>query len=78
MLIPFVMPTIINAAMADVTEVAILGTAGAIGAFKTCSSVIAKTLTACNTAQIRQTEPLTEIPRLMCNGLVLACAIFRK
>ena len=34
MLIPFVMPTIINAAMADVTEVAILGTAGAIGAFK--------------------------------------------
>ena len=43
-----------------------------------CSPAIVKALTGCNTAQIRQTGPPTEIPRLMCNGLVLVCAIFRK
>ena len=43
-----------------------------------CSPAIVKALTGCNTAQIRQTGPPTEIPRLMCNGLVLVCTIFRK
>ena len=47
--------------MADVTEVVIPGAAGAIGAFKPCSSAIAKALTACNPTQMRQTEPPIEI-----------------
>ena len=49
-------------------EVAIPGAAGAIGAFKPCSSTIAIALTACNLTQMRQTEPPTEILRLMCKG----------
>ncbi len=51
--------------MADVTEVAIPSAAGAIGAFRPCSSEIAKALTACNPTLMRQTEPPTEILRLM-------------